>query len=139
MVTDVRFFGLAQVRSRQCLAEKRAGILQFHVPVAVFEMADVAQGKDRFAAVALAAHHRGDSARGRHRGLGGIANAVALDAGHDRLPVQRWAAPVALIGGQGRGGLPLHAARLFGIVDAPVEGQEGATRLSQGNALRHRW
>ena len=71
---------IAQVRRVKRLLEERAGVDKLHVAVAILEVADVAQRKDRLAAVALHAADRGDGARGRNRRLRRVADAVVVDA-----------------------------------------------------------
>ena len=82
----------------------RAGIGQLQVFAVIVDVADIGQRKDRFAAVAFAAGHRGDRAGGGDGGLGGVADAVALDAGDDAGPIQCRAVPVVGVRHQGWGG-----------------------------------
>ena len=97
MLLDTRLVGLTQVGGIERLLKQRAGVVQLDVAVPILEMADIAERKDRLAAIAFAAHDGGDGARGRHGGLGSIAQAILLDAAHDRRPVELRPLPVTRV------------------------------------------
>ena len=73
----------------QRVLEGGRGVGQLEVFAVVVDVADVGQGEDRLAAVALAAGDGGDGAGGGDGGLGGVADAVVADAGDNRVPIDR--------------------------------------------------
>ena len=99
--------GLVQAGALERGLEQRAGIGQLEVAAAVLDGAGVGQGEDGLAAVAFAAGDGADGAGGRDGGLGGVADAVLLDAVDDACPIEGRAAPVvACKGAKGTGRLP---------------------------------
>ncbi len=70
---------LVQAGGIQRLLEERAGVVEFDIAVAILEMANVAERKDRLAAISFAAHHRGNRA-GRRDGRSARHWRVVADA-----------------------------------------------------------
>ena len=67
---------VAQAGGVERLLKERAGVVQFHILVAILEVANVAQRKDRLAAIAFAAADGGNRAGRRNGRLGGVADAM---------------------------------------------------------------
>ncbi len=126
--------GLIQPGRQQGALEQGAGVLQLQVLTVVVDVADVGQGEDRLAAVALDAGHGGDGSRGGDGRLGGVADAVALQVGRQPLPVQRRAAVVVFAGHQRARRFPAEVVR---VVDAARDGQERAAVVGQIDAGAH--
>ena len=97
-------------------------------------MPHVGQRKDRLTAVALTASHRGDCPGRRNGGLRGVADAVRLDALHDRVPADGGAAVVVSVGHLRLGGLPAHVIH---VVDRALYGRERSALLRQLDAGLH--
>ena len=134
LVDDGLLGGVIQAGFLEGLGKERAGVGELEVLAVVVDVADVGQGEDRLAAVALAAGDGGDGAGGGDSGLGSVADAVLLDALEDLLPIEGRAAKIALVALERRGRLP---GELFGIVDAALDGGEGTALLGEINAGAH--
>ena len=95
-------------------------------------MADVGQGEDRLAAVAFAAGHGGDGAGGGDGGLGGVADAVLAGCRATMLSQSTAGRPQSCWYGDERSGrLP---GQVLGVVDAALDGREGAALAGQLDA-----
>ena len=88
----------------------------------------------RFAAVAFASGHSGDSAGGGDGGLGRVADAVLADAADHFVPVHFRTTPVVLVGEDGDRGLPF---QVFRIVHAAFDRGERAAGFCQPDAGQH--
>ena len=126
------FFG--KFGSLERFFEVGAGVIEGKVLAVIVHMAGVCQGKDRFAAVAFAASYRGDRTGGRDGGLGGVADAIALDADGSLHPIHRRATPVVCVFDDGLGGFP---GDIGGVVDAALDGGESAAFPGKLDAGEH--
>ncbi len=125
---------IIQTGAHQGLLEQRAGIGKLQIPAVVVDVTDISQGKDRFAAIALAARHGGNCTGRGDCCLGGVADAMLFNPADDLFPIDRRAAPIAAVRLQSLGRLPFHVLR---VVNAAFDCREWAALFRQVDAGQH--
>ncbi len=133
-VDDILAVEFAEAGFNERLLEHGAGVGELEVLPVVIDVADVSEGEDGFTAVAFTAGDGGDGAGGGDSGLGGVADAVALDAFGDVLPIEVGAVPVLLVL---KGRYRRRPEKMVGVVNAAADGGERSALVRQLDAGLH--